>query len=83
MDLALNNLQRLICHKTQQTKPNIFCKGVKYLHPPNWGSHGTTLNCIKLNNSSKHENILEKKKMKEMTSEHEDDSDISDSESPG
>ena len=22
MDLALNNLQRLICHKTQQTKPN-------------------------------------------------------------
>ena len=22
MDLALNNLQRLICHKTKQTKPN-------------------------------------------------------------
>ena len=22
MDLALNNLQRLICHKNQQTKPN-------------------------------------------------------------
>ena len=22
MDLALNNLQRLICHKTQQTKQN-------------------------------------------------------------
>ena len=22
MDLALNNIQRLICHKTQQTKPN-------------------------------------------------------------
>ena len=22
MDLALNNLERLICHKTQQTKPN-------------------------------------------------------------
>ena len=22
MDLALNNQQRLICHKTQQTKPN-------------------------------------------------------------
>ena len=22
MDLALNNLQRLICHKAQQTKPN-------------------------------------------------------------
>ena len=24
MDLALNNLQRLICHKTQQTKPNLI-----------------------------------------------------------
>ena len=24
MDLALNNLQRLICHKTQQTKPNLL-----------------------------------------------------------
>ena len=23
MDLALNNLQRLICHKTQQTEPNL------------------------------------------------------------
>ena len=22
MDLALNDLQRLICHKTKQTKPN-------------------------------------------------------------
>ena len=22
MDLVLNNLQRLICHKTKQTKPN-------------------------------------------------------------
>ena len=22
MELALNNLQRLICHKTQQAKPN-------------------------------------------------------------
>ena len=22
MNLALNNLQRMICHKTQQTKPN-------------------------------------------------------------
>ena len=22
MDLALDNLQKLICHKTQQTKPN-------------------------------------------------------------
>ena len=26
MDLALNNLQRLICHKTQQTKPNFDLK---------------------------------------------------------
>ena len=24
MDLALNNLQMLTCHKTQQTKPNLF-----------------------------------------------------------
>ena len=24
MDLALNNLQMLICRKTQQTKPNYF-----------------------------------------------------------
>ena len=24
MDLALKNLQRLICHKTKQTKPNIY-----------------------------------------------------------
>ena len=24
MDLALNNLQRLICHKTHQTKPSFF-----------------------------------------------------------
>ena len=23
MDSVLNNLQRLICHKTQQTKPNL------------------------------------------------------------
>ena len=26
MDLALNNLQRLICHKTQQTKPNLYLR---------------------------------------------------------
>ena len=26
MDLALNNLQRLICHKTKQTKPNLKLK---------------------------------------------------------
>ena len=34
MYLALNNLQRLICHKTQQTKPNhaaamIHCRIIK------------------------------------------------------
>ena len=28
MDLALNNLQRLICRKTQQTKPN----QTKFIH---------------------------------------------------
>ena len=31
MDLALNNLQRLICHKTQQTKPSI--KKIKIGNP--------------------------------------------------
>ena len=34
MDLALNNLQMLICHKTQQTKPNqakIDFKNVAYI----------------------------------------------------
>ena len=30
MDLALNNLQRLICHKTQQTKQPTETRG--YLH---------------------------------------------------
>ena len=28
MDLALNNPQRLICRKTQQTKPNLDIHGV-------------------------------------------------------
>ena len=28
MDLALNNLQRLLCHKPKQTKPN----ETKFLH---------------------------------------------------
>ena len=28
MDLALNNLQRLICHKNQQTKPKISKNGI-------------------------------------------------------
>ena len=39
MDLALNNLQRLICHKTQQTKPNQtkhiswkLCASINYLY---------------------------------------------------
>ena len=31
MDLALNNLQRLICHKTKQTKP----KEYDYTYLPN------------------------------------------------
>ena len=31
MDLALNNLQKLICHKTQQTKPNHIQAGVHFL----------------------------------------------------
>ena len=30
MDLALNNLQRLICHKTHQTKPNQSVAMSKY-----------------------------------------------------
>ena len=34
MDLALNNLQRLICHKTQQTKPS---------HKPNLVAYKTHL----------------------------------------
>ena len=29
MDLALNNLQGLMCHKTKQTKPN-FITGAQY-----------------------------------------------------
>ena len=29
MDLALNNLQRLICHKTKQTKPNLKLENIK------------------------------------------------------
>ena len=34
MDLALNNLQRLICHKTQQTsKPNQLLKHTFLLDP--------------------------------------------------
>ena len=33
MDLALNNLQRLICPKTQQTKPNL--QWAENPHPPN------------------------------------------------
>ena len=30
MDLALNYLQRLICHKTNQTKPNHVVGGLEY-----------------------------------------------------
>ena len=32
MDLALNNLQRLICHKIQQTQPRIFYKTINVIH---------------------------------------------------
>ena len=32
MDLALNNIQRLICRKTQQTKPNQTKKTSKLLN---------------------------------------------------
>ena len=32
MDLALNKLQRLICHKTKQTKPNQFSVD-QFSHP--------------------------------------------------
>ena len=36
MDLALNNLQRLICHKTQQTnKPNQITNPL-YVAPDSW-----------------------------------------------
>ena len=31
MDLALNNLQRLICHKTQATKPLIAFKNMLFI----------------------------------------------------
>ena len=31
MDLALNNLQRLICHKTKQTKPNQIITSLSYI----------------------------------------------------
>ena len=31
MDLALNNVQRLICHKTQQTKPTNKIMTMKYM----------------------------------------------------
>ena len=30
MDLVLNNLQRLICHKTHQTKPKLCYVNIKY-----------------------------------------------------
>ena len=43
MDLALNNLQRLICHKTHQTKPNQtaiqFAIGRKYYYDSLFFSH--------------------------------------------
>ena len=43
MDLALNNLQRLTCHKTQQTKPN---QTIKF----EWGSsNGLMANMLDCN----------------------------------
>ena len=39
MDLALNNLQRMTCHKTQkpnQTRVQIICVKWKYLSPSNY-----------------------------------------------
>ena len=51
MDLALNNLQRLICHKTQQTKPNhllimLSAKqgGIKYHFFSLWYDYNLGLN---------------------------------------
>ena len=35
MDLALNNLQRLICHKTQLTKPNLVLSQLQLGRNPN------------------------------------------------
>ena len=35
MDLALNNLEMLICHKTQQTKPNQTNFGGYTIRPGN------------------------------------------------
>ena len=35
MDLALNDLQRLICHKTQQSKPNQYSAYLKAEHSLN------------------------------------------------
>ena len=48
MDLVLNNLQRLICHKTQQTKPNqnktIFMVVTYTVHRnPQGGKSGVTI----------------------------------------
>ena len=41
MDLALNNLQRVICHKTQQTKPNqtLIYNGVDTVYTALGDSH--------------------------------------------
>ena len=36
IDLALNNLQRLICHKTHQTKPIELFFDLETVLTPNW-----------------------------------------------
>ena len=55
MNLALNNLQRLICHKTQTTQqpslsslPGPLLPGVVATDKISYGSNRTKLNCLKL-----------------------------------
>ena len=56
MDLALNNLQRLICHKTQQTKPkpsiylSIYLSSSVCCHLYHWVLSQSVLKAVKLIN---------------------------------
>ena len=43
MDLVLNNLQRLICHKTQQTKPSLWFVSRFYSMVLSSRNEGTTI----------------------------------------
>ena len=49
MNLTLNNLQRLICHKAQQTKPNqtslLFTRSGKERSPPTSSVMANALDC--------------------------------------